>query len=185
MQNAFLIVSKNYEEKQAGMLFFVFGMAQFLFQTPSGYVMDYTDRKVLLLCTAAVATTSLTILTAIYAKDNGDNFGWMVFVKFLQGAVTSLIPPGLNSITQGIVGAAGMTKQVALNEMMNHLGTSVIVIIGSLIAFFLFPDIGILFIVSPIACVGVLIFLNRIKPCLLYTSPSPRDLSTSRMPSSA
>ena len=27
--------------------------------------------------------------------------------------------------------------------------------------------------------------LNHIKACLLYTSPSPRDLSTSRMPSSA
>ena len=26
---------------------------------------------------------------------------------------------------------------------------------------------------------------NRDKTCLLYTSPSPRDLSTSRMPSSA
>ena len=26
---------------------------------------------------------------------------------------------------------------------------------------------------------------NQIDPCLLYTSPSPRDLSTSRMPSSA
>ncbi len=26
---------------------------------------------------------------------------------------------------------------------------------------------------------------EEIKPCLLYTSPSPRDLSTSRMPSSA
>ena len=26
---------------------------------------------------------------------------------------------------------------------------------------------------------------NFRKPCLLYTSPSPRDLSTSRMPSSA
>ena len=25
----------------------------------------------------------------------------------------------------------------------------------------------------------------RLEPCLLYTSPSPRDLSTSRMPSSA
>ena len=25
----------------------------------------------------------------------------------------------------------------------------------------------------------------KIQPCLLYTSPSPRDLSTSRMPSSA
>ena len=30
------------------------------------------------------------------------------------------------------------------------------------------------------------VFGNRIyKNCLLYTSPSPRDLSTSRMPSSA
>ena len=27
--------------------------------------------------------------------------------------------------------------------------------------------------------------LNQCKSCLLYTSPSPRDLSTSRMPSSA
>ena len=27
--------------------------------------------------------------------------------------------------------------------------------------------------------------LDAIAPCLLYTSPSPRDLSTSRMPSSA
>ena len=26
---------------------------------------------------------------------------------------------------------------------------------------------------------------NNTDPCLLYTSPSPRDLSTSRMPSSA
>ena len=28
-------------------------------------------------------------------------------------------------------------------------------------------------------------FLAQVKNCLLYTSPSPRDLSTSRMPSSA
>ena len=27
--------------------------------------------------------------------------------------------------------------------------------------------------------------VNKIHICLLYTSPSPRDLSTSRMPSSA
>ena len=28
-------------------------------------------------------------------------------------------------------------------------------------------------------------YLDILKACLLYTSPSPRDLSTSRMPSSA
>ena len=29
------------------------------------------------------------------------------------------------------------------------------------------------------------LYLRKVRPCLLYTSPSPRDLSTSRMPSSA
>jgi MFS family permease len=163
MQSAFLMVSKNYSEKQVGILFFVFGMSQFLFQTPSGYLMDYTERKVFWLCTAGVLTTVLTVFTAIYAEENGANLGLMVFIKFLQGAVTSLIPPGLNSITQGIVGAVGMTDQVSMNEMMNHLGTAIIVLTGSLIAFFLYPDIGILFIVSPIACAGVLWFLNQIR----------------------
>ena len=32
---------------------------------------------------------------------------------------------------------------------------------------------------------GTLIYIAHIEGCLLYTSPSPRDLSTSRMPSSA
>ena len=32
---------------------------------------------------------------------------------------------------------------------------------------------------------GLLLFPTAYMACLLYTSPSPRDLSTSRMPSSA
>ncbi|KAL7553148.1 hypothetical protein ACHAWF_016397 [Thalassiosira exigua] len=164
MQSAFLIVSKSYSEKQAGILFFVFGMSQFLFQTPAGYIMDYTDHKVFWLAFASVATTCLTLITATTASEYGANLGWMIAVKFVQGAATALIPPGLNSITQGIVGADGMTRQVADNEMRNHFGTAIIVLTGSLIAFFRFPDIGILFLVSPVACAGVLFFLTKIDP---------------------
>ncbi|KAL3797226.1 hypothetical protein ACHAWO_000655 [Cyclotella atomus] len=164
MQSAFLIVSKHYSEKQAGVLFFVFGMSQFLFQTPAGYIMDYTDRKVHWLGLASVVTTLLTLLTATTAKDYGENLGFMVFVKFIQGAITALIPPGLNSITQGIVGSVGMTRQVSKNEMRNHFGTAIIVLTGSLIAFFTYPDIGTLFVVSPIACAGVIWFLFKIRP---------------------
>lgn len=164
MQNAFLITSKGYSEKQAGVLFVVFGLSQFLFQTPAGYIMDYTDWKVAWLAFASVTTTALTLLTATTATDDGANLGWMIAVKFLQGGVTALIPPGLNSITQGIVGADGMTRQVADNEMRNHFGTAVIVLTGSLIAFFRYPDIGMLFVVSPIACAGVIFFLMKIDP---------------------
>ena len=37
-------------------------------------------------------------------------------------------------------------------------------------------------VIAPYRCVAL---LDNGYPCLLYTSPSPRDLSTSRMPSSA
>jgi len=106
----------------------------------------------------------LTLFTAGFAAPAGGNLTLMILIKFLQGAVTSFIPPGLNSITQGIVGAVGMTNQVAINEMMNHLGTAVIVLAGSLLGVALYPNLGLLFIVSPIACVGVIYFLNRINP---------------------
>jgi len=164
MQSAFLIASKNYQEKQVGILFFVFGISQFLFQTPAGYIMDYSDKKVHLLAFASVTTTTLTVLTAMTAEEEGGNLGLMIVIKFLQGAVTSLIPCGLNSITQGIVGTVGMTSQVSRNEMMNHLGTAIIVFTGSVIAYQRYPYIGALFVVSPIACVGVIYFLSRIKP---------------------
>ena len=164
MQSTFLILSKNYTEKQAGIMFFVFGMSQFLAQTPAGYLMDYSDKKIMWLGSAAIATTLLTLATALFAKENGENLAFMVLIKFIQGAVTAMIPPGLNSITQGIVGAVGMTGQVAMNEMMNHLGTAIIVLTGSVLAFFLYPNIGYLFVVSPIALAGVLFFLAQIRP---------------------
>lgn len=137
-------------------------MSQFLFQTPAGYLYDYTEQKVAWLSTAAVSTTLLTLITAMFAAPNGNNLGLMILVKFIQGAVTSFIPPGLNSITRGIVGGEGMTEQVAVNEMMNHLGTAIIVLTGSLLGFFLYPNLATLFIVSPIACAGVLLFLQTI-----------------------
>lgn len=164
MQNAFLITSKGYSEKQAGVMFFVFGMSQFLAQTPAGYLMDYSDKKVHLLGGAAVGTTLLTLATVFFAQDGGTNLNLMVFIKLLQGAITALIPPGLNSITQGIVGGVGMTSQVSMNEMMNHLGTAIIVLIGSCVAFGLYPNIGLLFVVSPIACAGVMYYLSQIRP---------------------
>ena len=138
-------------------------MSQFLFQTPAGYLYDYTEAKVLWLSIAAIATTALTVFTAAFAQPYGANLSLMIFIKFLQGAVTSFIPPGLNSITQGIVGSAGMTSQVSTNEMMNHLGTAIIVLTGSIVGVILYPDLGFLFIVSPIACFGFLVFLNRIN----------------------
>jgi len=168
MQSIYLLIAKKYTETQVGVLFFVFGMSQFLFQAPAGYIMDYTHKKTAVLSGVAVGTTLCTVCTAIFATEEGGNLGLMIFIKFIQGGLTALIPTGLNSITQGIVGSVGMTSQVSVNEMMNHMGTSIIVIIASVIAYFKYQDdnqdIGIMFIVSPLACIGTVLFLTRIRP---------------------
>ena len=72
---------------------FVFGMSQFIFQTPAGYLMDYSNRKVLWLSLASIDTTILTVGTEFLALENGANLGLMVLIKFLQGGIMALIPP--------------------------------------------------------------------------------------------
>ena len=55
-------------------------------------------------------------------------------------------------------------------------------------AFLLIAIFGVGFIGGyPLAgrAIEILLESSDYRPCLLYTSPSPRDLSTSRMPSSA
>ena len=40
-------------------------------------------------------------------------------------------------------------------------------------------------LVPPVVAIVLALITKEVYSCLLYTSPSPRDLSTSRMPSSA
>lgn len=113
---------------------------------------------------AGVATSALTVLTPLTASENGDNMPLMILSKILQGGFTAILPPGFNSIALGIVGSTGFTHQVSRNRMMNHIGSALVIAIGSLIAYVLYPNIGALFVVSPLATIGMFWNLIRIKP---------------------
>ena len=89
-----------------------------------------------------------------------------------QGAVTAahLLAMAANkdgkfSISNPFFGAE---KRMAPAESYARIGSERIYDRGELV----YPDV-------------IMIFLPQVITCLLYTSPSPRDLSTSRMPSSA
>jgi hypothetical protein len=113
MQAAFLISAKSYTEKQVGILFFVFGMSQFLCMAPSGYFLNYSNNKINWVIWAGCATATLTVITALSAEPFGENMGLMIILKMLQGGITSILPPGFNGITLGIVGSTGFTHQVS------------------------------------------------------------------------
>jgi MFS family permease len=148
---------------------------------PAGYFLDYSNNKIDWVIWASFATSALTVLTALTARPGGENIGLMILWMFLQGGITAILPPGFNGITLGIVGSTGFTHQVSRNRMMNHIGTALVVAIGSLIAYLLYPNIGALFVVSPLATIGMYYNLVRIKPthvdrdaarCLIIDSPT-------------
>ena len=184
MQAAFLISSKSFSEKQVGVLFFVFSLFQFLALAPAGYFLDYSSRKIEWVIWAGCGCSILTVVTAMAARDFGENMGLMIILKMLQGTMSAIVPPGFNGITLGIVGSTGFTHQVSRNRMMNHLGTALIVGTGSLLAYFLFPNIGQLFMVSPISALGLYYNLRRIRRShidrdaargLIITSPTMKE----------
>mmetsp|Transcript_8325 Transcript_8325/g.9243 ORF Transcript_8325/g.9243 Transcript_8325/m.9243 type:complete len:642 (+) Transcript_8325:255-2180(+) len=164
MQAVFLISSKNFSEKQIGTLFLAFGLSQFVCMTQVGYWLDYSNHKIEWINLSGMITSLLTVITAITAHDGGDNMGLMILLKVIQGGASAIIPPAFNSVTLGIVGGTGFTVQVAKNRMMNHIGTALIVALGSLTAYLLYPSIGAVFIVSPLTMIGVYYNMVRIKP---------------------
>lgn len=164
MQSVYLMSTRSFTEKQIGILLFVFGLSQCIFMSPAGYFFDYSNHKIKWVIWSAVATSALTVLIAILAEENGTNMHTMIVLKFLQGAATSFLPPGFNGITLGIVGSTGFTHQISRNKMMNHIGTALVVSIATLVAYYKYPNIGVLFSVSPLACLLFVYYILKIKP---------------------
>ena len=131
---------------------------------PAGYFLDYSNHKIDWVNWSGATTALFTVLTALTARDGGENMKLMILLKIIQGGASAILPPGFNSVTLGIVGSRGFTVQVSNNRFMNHIGTALIVAFGSLIAYFLYPNIGALFVVSPLTMIGVYYNMVRIKP---------------------
>jgi len=164
MQAAYLISTKGFSEKQVGVIFLVFGLSQFLCMAPAGYFLDYSNHKINWVISAAVLCSVITVFTDALAVEGGRNMHWQIVWHIVQGGITAILPPGFNGITLGVVGSTGFTHQVSRNRMMNHIGTALVVAIGSLVAYVLYPNIGALFIVSPLAALGVVYHLCQVLP---------------------
>lgn len=159
-----LLMSQHFTRKEIGTLLFVFGWSQVIFMAPIGYIYDKLSGSVKLNVVIGAGTlcSIVTVLTAILASNR--NMTTHLVLKVIQGATSAIQLPGLNSITLGIVGAPGFTRQVARNHMMRHIGSAINVGLGSLLAYFLYPSVGPLFVVSPLFCVGLVYFVRKIEP---------------------
>lgn len=159
-----LLMSQHFTQKEIGALLFAFGISQVVFMAPIGFIMDKMSgrQKLNLVVASGTLCSVITVLTAILSANRSMTTQFVL--KVLQGAMTAIQPPGLNSITLGIVGGQGFTRQVARNNMLRHIGSAINVGLGTITAYFLYPSVGPLFVVSPLFCLGLVYFARRIEP---------------------
>ena len=170
MRAVFLVSACNYKEKQMGVLFLTFGVAQTLFMAPAGYCLDYSNHKIRYLMAASLAVSLLTVIStwsaaAAASTTTGQDvhMAQQIVLHALQGGCSALLPPAFNGITLGITGQAGLTQQVSRNRCMNHWGTCCLVAVSCATAYTTFPNVSVvLFVVSPLAALMATVQLFRI-----------------------
>jgi len=162
----------NAVNANAGLAFLVFGLAQILFHSPLGMYLDTHSppAQASWLLAMAVSTTILSLLSVAFSS----SLPILLLLKFLQGAVTTILPPALNSMSLNVIGVENFSRQVSLNERGSHAGTCVYNLLGGLLACVLFPNhVGLLFLLSVGGCVGVAFAVEAFKK--EYASPFTED----------
>ena len=124
----------------------------------------------------------IVVVNAFNLIDGIDGLSALLSIKFfvLIGALITITSNEMYLVIPSIVGA--ITGFLFFNFSPSKkvfLGDTGALLLGSVIAFFIF------YILDSKSYIITDDLISRPLICLLYTSPSPRDLSTSRMPSSA
>ena len=178
----FLVLDIAGSSIQLGLVVFAYGIPNLVFAMLGGIIADRSNRLKLLISTRVVVfflVVSLAILRVTGLVEI-----WHVYViMFLLGTVQALNMPARMALVADLVKQKDIMNAVALHTMVNQTGQ----IIGPAMAGGLIELIGIgsTLMVNGVLYLSGIIFLLLIRHCLLYTSPSPRDATLSRMPSSA
>lgn len=167
LQAVFLVSACHYSEKQIGILFLSFGLAQTLCMAPIGYVLDYSGKKVQYAIYAALLVSFLTIVITAVASFNG-HMSMQILLHILQGLSSSVLPTAFNGITLGITGQTGLSHQVSRNRMMNHFGTATLVGFSCITAYYSFPNFQALFVASPLAAILATYYLRQIPAKIIH-----------------
>jgi len=169
LQAVYLVSACGYTEKQVGILFLTFGLAQTVCMVPAGYLLDYSGKhKVQQMVVAVLTVSTLTVVTTSLAAMEATNLPLQIILHALQGGASAILPPAFNGITLGITGQTQFTSICSRNRSMNHLGTAALIVISCITAYYSYPNFQILFAAAPVAATAAVYFLLQIPSNAVY-----------------
>ena len=154
--SVYLVAEKGWDAGRAGIIWFARDVSALLCQTCVGGFVDGFENKRLLLI---LATASASIAASSMAFSQ--NFVFLILKSIVEGVAICFITPCKNSVVLGLIGHETFDQVSKANEIADHAGSFVFIIIAGVVSFFLYPNnVGVFYTIGAgglMACVSLML----------------------------
>jgi predicted MFS family arabinose efflux permease len=150
------LIGQGWAADQIGYVMTLGGLAGMLATTPLGAYVDATKAKRM-----AIAIAAALIIAGTLALLVSDNFWVVAGSQIGTGVFAAVITPAIAGITLGLVGQAGLARQLGRNQAWNHGGNVVAAVIAG--AFGYYFGLVAVFVLMILLAIGSIISVFMIR----------------------
>ena len=154
------LVGIGWNEGSVGTALSLMGLTALVMQTFAGDTIDKTtmDRRVFLAVASFVTALSASAILLVH-QGNQDHV--LIFIsKIIEGVSFSFIGPCLAAVTLATVGPNHFDSLMGSNLMWGHIGGLVAAGTAGLVAYLMYPDIKLCFLVIGASALGAVVFVQ-------------------------
>jgi len=153
------LVTVGWNEGAVGTALSMMGFTALIVQTVAGDWVDKTsiDRRVFL--SAASILTALSASAIFFVQGNSQH-GLIYVSKVIEGIASSFIVPCLSALVLANFGPRHFDAIMASNALWGHIGSVVSAFLAGLIAYFMYPNIKLCFLVIAASALLAVFFIG-------------------------
>ena len=150
--SVYLVAEKGWDAGSAGIIWFARDVSTLVCQMFVGAFVDSFERKRLLLM-LATAATSVAATSMVFNQ----SFAFLLVKSIIEGVATCFITPCKNGVALGLIGSETFDEVSKVNEMADHAGSFVFIIVAGAVSFLLYPNVvGVFYIIGGAGFIAVL-----------------------------
>lgn len=154
------LVGIGWNEGSVGTALSLMGFTALVMQTFAGDIIDKTtvDRRYFL--TTASILTALSASTIFFVREGNQDHQLIFISKIIEGISSSFIGPCLAALTLATFGPHHFDSCMASNILWGHIGSIAAAGIAGIVAYVMYPDIKLCFLVISAAALGAVLFVQ-------------------------
>jgi len=154
--SVYLVAAKGWDAGRAGVIWFARDGSALLSQTFVGGFVDGSEHKRLLLILATF-TAGLAASSIAFSQ----NFIFLIMKSIVEGVAICFIVPCKNSLALGLIGPEKFDQVAKVNEVADHSGSFIFIVIAGVVSFCLYPNnVGVFYTIGAgalMACVSLML----------------------------